>query len=238
MLRLESDALPGGGPALTNSSLATQVYESLRNSLANGELAPEQRLNGRVIAEQLGVSQTPVREAMLQLVAERALTLNRNKSVTVPALTREQFIELRDIRVALESLAVRGAAEHVTNTDVNTIEALHRRMMAAKKRSDFRTTMRLNRELHLGTYRLSQRPELVALIESLWVRTGPYLSLLYQNGSVAPAKTHEHERLIKSLRARNGEAAAASIARDIITGGAPIVAALRTAEAGEAVKRA
>lgn len=229
MLQLESDPASGESSTLAHSSLATKVYESLRTSLANGELAPDQRLNGRILSERLGVSQTPVREAMLQLVAERALTLNRNKSVTVPALTAEQFIELRDIRVALESLAVRCAAEHITEADVNGLEAVHKRMVAAKKRGDFRTTMRLNRELHLATYRLSRRPELVALIESLWVRTGPYLNLLYQQGSQNVTEPHEHEQLMKALRARDAEAAAASIARDIVKGGAPVVEAMRAA---------
>lgn len=213
---------------LSHSSLSTQVYASLRNWLASGELAPDQRLNGRVLAERLGVSQTPVREAMLQLVAERALTLNRNRSVTVPSLTAEQFIELRDIRVALETLAVRCAVEHVTDADIDAIAQFHRQMIEAKRRRDYGTTMRLNRELHLSTYRLSRRPELVALIESLWVRTGPYLNLLYQHSGQDAAENHEHERLIEALRARDADACAASVARDIVNGGAPVVTALRS----------
>ncbi|MEF7616739.1 GntR family transcriptional regulator [Aquincola sp. MAHUQ-54] len=216
---------------ITHSSLATKVYESLRSSLANGELAPDQKLNGRMVAERLGVSQTPVREAMLQLVAERALTMNRNKSVTVPALTAEKFTELRDIRVALETLACHGAVAHITDADIDAIEALHRRMIEAKKAGDYRTTMRLNREVHLGIYRASQRTELVALIESLWVRTGPYLNLLYQNEGRVVVEPHEHERLIAALRARDAEAAAASITRDIVKGGAPVVDALQAAAA-------
>lgn len=228
MLQTDTEATVDAG-RLTHASLSTQVYGSIRNSLANGELAPDQRLNGRILAERLGVSQTPVREAMLQLVAERALTLNRNKSVTVPSLTADQFVELRDIRVALETLAVRCAVDHVADADLDAIAELHRQMIDAKKRSDFRTTMRLNRELHLRTYRLSQRPELVAMIESLWVRTGPYLNLLYQHGSGQGTEDHEHERLIAGLRARDAKACAQSIERDIVNGGAPVVAALQAA---------
>lgn len=231
MLQTESGASMEDS-RLTHSSLSTQVYGSLRNWLANGELAPDQRLNGRILAERLGVSQTPVREAMLQLVAERALTLNRNKSVTVPSLTAEQFVELRDIRVALETLAVRCAVAHVTDADIDAVAELHRQMIEAKKRGDFRATMRLNRDLHLSTYRLSGRMELVAMIESLWVRTGPYLNLLYQHGGQVVTPNHEHERLIEGLRARDAGACAASIERDIVTGGAPVVEALRSAAAG------
>jgi DNA-binding GntR family transcriptional regulator len=168
---------------------------------------------------------------MLQLVAERALTLNRNKSVTVPSLTAAQFVELRDIRVALETQAVRCAVDHVTDAAIDEIAALHRQMIDAKSRGDFRATMRLNRELHLKTYRLSGRPELVAMIESVWVRTGPYLNLLYQQGGQVVTADHEHERLIDGLRGRDADACAASIQRDIVNGGAPIVEALRAAGA-------
>lgn len=231
MLQTDSDTAVEAS-RLSHASLSTQVYGSIRNWLANGELAPDQRLNGRILAERLGVSQTPVREAMLQLVAERALTLNRNKSVTVPSLTAEQFVELRDIRVALETLAVRCAVDHVTDADIGLITDLHRQMIEAKKRADFRTTMRLNRELHLTTYRLSRRPELVALIESLWVRTGPYLNLLYTHGGGEVKEDHEHKRLIEGLRARDADASAASITRDIVTGGAPVVAALQASAGG------
>jgi DNA-binding GntR family transcriptional regulator len=227
----ETETSASNEDRLQHSSLSTRVYGSLRTWLANGTLAPAERLNGRVLAERLGVSQTPVREAMLQLVAERALTLNRNKSVTVPALAPEQFTELRDIRVALETLAVRCAVRHVSDADIDAISELHRQMIEAKKRGDFQATMRLNRELHLSTYRLSGRPELVAMIESLWVRTGPYLNLLYQHGGQTVTADHEHERLIEALRARDADACAASIERDIVKGGAPVVEALRAAAA-------
>lgn len=212
---------------ISHFSLSTKVYQSVRSALANGELVPGQKLSARLLIDRLGVSQTPVREAMLQLVAERALTMNRNKSVTVPMLTAETFIELRDMRVALESLACRCAVEHVLDVEIVAAEKLHHQMIVAKRAGDFRATMRLNREVHLGIYSLSQRPELVAMIESLWVRTGPYLNMLYKGDMPAVVDPHEHESIFAALRARNPEKCAASISRDIIKGGAPIIDALQ-----------
>ena len=212
---------------ISHFSLSTKVYQSVRSALANGELVPGQKLSARLLIDRLGVSQTPVREAMLQLVAERALTMNRNKSVTVPMLTAETFIELRDMRVALESLACRCAVEHVLDVEIVAAEKLHHQMIVAKRAGDFRATMRLNREVHLGIYSLSHRPELVAMIESLWVRTGPYLNMLYKGDMPAVVDPHEHESIFAALRARNPEKCAASISRDIIKGGAPIIDALQ-----------
>lgn len=222
---------------ISHFSLSTKVYQSVRSALANGEFVPGQKLSARLLIDRLGVSQTPVREAMLQLVAERALTMNRNKSVTVPMLTAETFIELRDMRVALESLACRCAVEHVMDAEIDAAEKLHHQMIVAKRAGDFRATMRLNREVHLGIYSLSHRPELVAMIESLWVRTGPYLNMLYKGDMPAVVDPHEHESLFAALRARNPEKCAASISRDIIKGGAPIIDALQAQAQAQALAR-
>lgn len=218
------DAVPG--ERIAHSSLSSKVYQSLRASLANGELLPGQKLTGRMVSERLGVSQTPVREAMLQLVAERALTMNLNRSVTVPVLSKAQFIELRDIRVALERLASRCAAPHASPTAIDAAEALHRRMIAAKRAGDYPATMRLNREVHFAVYQLSERPELVALIESLWIRTGPYLNLIYHHVDPTTIEPHPHERLFEALRAGDPEACAAATERDIIDGGRAILVGL------------
>lgn len=229
-----SEPLQEASERLAHTNLSTKVYEFMRSALANGELLPGQKLSARTLIDRLGVSQTPVREAMLQLVAERALTMHRNKSVTVPVLSADDYIELRDIRVALEGLACRGAVEHVKNSDIVALGKLHRQMMVAKRGGDYRSTMRLNREFHLGIYALSGRAELVALIESLWVRTGPYLNLIYSNTSVKPAKEHEHDGLLAALKLRDPELAAQAIAQDIIRGGQPVVDALRAGAAAPA----
>lgn len=208
---------------ISHSNLSSKVYQALRSSLAIGELMPGQKLTGRMLSEKLGVSQTPVREAMLQLVAERALTMNINRSVTVPTLSREKFVELRDMRVALEGLAARCAAEHVQTQHITALKALHKKMIAAKREGQYSTTLRLNREIHFGVYELSQREELVAMIESLWVRTGPYLNLIYKDVDPNAIEPHEHEALFSALKARDPQACEASIVRDIIEGGRPIL---------------
>lgn len=208
---------------ITHSNLSSKVYQAIRSSLAIGELMPGQKLTGRMLSEQLGVSQTPVREAMLQLVAERALTMNINRSVTVPTLSREKFIELRDMRVALEGLAARCAAERAQTKHITELKALHRRMITAKRAANYPDTLRLNREIHFTVYELSQREELVAMIESLWVRTGPYLNLIYKNVDSQKIEPHEHETLFAALKARDPQACEASIVRDIIEGGYPIL---------------
>lgn len=209
---------------IAHQSLSATVYKTLRDSLAAGELVPGQKLTGRVLSERLGVSQTPVREAMLQLVAERALSMNPNRSVTVPLLSRETFIELREMRVALEGLAARHAAR--TPTDVDDLERLHDKLIDAKRTGDYRSTLQLNRRLHFSIYELSGRPELVATIQSLWARTGPYLNFLYEKADSDEMDDHPHKALLQALRVGDQDMAEEAIRKDILEGGKVILDAL------------
>src|SRR5690242_3880527 len=109
-----------------DTSLRSQVYDSLREALTAGRFTPGQKLSFRYIAGTLGVSLTPVREAIRRLVAEGAFEMWPNRSVRVPLMTRDRVLELRDIRIAVEGLATEKAAAHVTRE-----QAAHLRRIAA-----------------------------------------------------------------------------------------------------------
>ncbi|NYT79766.1 GntR family transcriptional regulator [Alcaligenaceae bacterium] len=194
--------------------------------MADGELLPGQKLTGRVLSEKLGVSQTPVREAMLQLVAERALTMNPNRSLTVPLLNRDKFIELRDLRIVLESMASRHAAIEADASVIKKLEELHKKMIKAKRSGDYQTTLRLNRLLHFSVYELCGKEELFAIIQSLWARTGPYLNFLYVSVDPTSFDGHPHEALIEGLRTHDADMAEEAVKRDILDGGKAILDAL------------
>lgn len=89
--------------ALDLPSTADRVFAELRRQIISGGLEPGQRLNENLIAEQLGVSRSPVREAFQRLVAERLLTAARNKSVRVTAFTAADVEEIYDARIAIET---------------------------------------------------------------------------------------------------------------------------------------
>jgi DNA-binding transcriptional MocR family regulator len=86
--------------APSDLSLRDKVYESLREALTAGRFLPGQKLTFRFVAGTLGVSLTPVREAIRRLAAEGAFEMQPNRSVRLPLLTRDRVLELRDIRMA------------------------------------------------------------------------------------------------------------------------------------------
>ena len=84
-----------------DTSLRSQVYDWLREALTTGRFTPGQKLSFRFIAGTLGVSLTPVREAIRRLVAEGAFEMRPSRSIRVPLMTRDRILELRDIRLAV-----------------------------------------------------------------------------------------------------------------------------------------
>ncbi len=184
-------------------SIASGIYRQLKRNLMIGRLKPGDTLTLKSLSESLGTSQTPVREALLRLVSERLLKLVHGRSITVPVLTMETFLELRAIRIHLETFATRNALPRLTNADVETIEATHRRYMKCRDRSDYAGVLAANIDFHFTLYAAARMPTLLAMIENLWAQTGPYAGFMYQTPATEHPDGHPHEHIIASLRERD-----------------------------------
>lgn len=223
-------ALPLGEPfeVVERSSLSTQAYQQIRKALMVGELKPGQRLNGRAIAAQLGTSLTPVREALLQLVAEGVLEGRTGHSITVPRPTRAICTELRDIRVAVEGLGAERAAGRIDCKGIADLADIHAALVAAKAARDYGLALRCNEAFHIALCREAGLPRLLRVLESLWAQSGPFLNLLYAGPEAGPAGAdpHGHVRVLEALRRGDGEAARRAIVEDIVSGGAVLMGQL------------
>lgn len=202
-------------PDAADTSLRQQVYASLREALTSGRFAPGQKVTFRYVAGVLGVSLTPVREAMRRLVAEGAFEMNPNRSVRVPLMTRDKVLELRDIRMELEGLAAAKAALVATRGQMADIRRAAREIMAARNRGDSATDRQKVREFHFAVYAAAGQPTLLRLIEGLWLQTGPYMNLLYPDFISSSRGPAGRLRLIDALQARNASAARREMADDI-----------------------
>lgn len=202
-------------PDAADTSLRQQVYESLREALTMGRFAPGQKVTFRYVAGVLGVSLTPVREALRRLVAEGAFEMNPNRSVRVPLMTRDKVLELRDIRMELEGLASAKAARGATRSQITEIRRAAREIMVARNRGDSATDRQKVREFHFAVYAAAGQPTLLRLIESLWLQTGPYMNLLYPDFISSSRGPAGRQRLIEALQARNASAARREMTDDI-----------------------
>lgn len=233
------DALSGIA-AIGGSSLTTRAYERLRDSLMMGRLHPGDRLPFREVAHRLGVSVTPAREALLQLVAEKILAVELpGGAIFVPRWTCDDYLQVRELRVLLECEAAAHATRHATPYLVSKLRRMHDRMIEARRDGDAEEAMLNHRAFHFGIYEAAKLPTLYGLIENLWLRIGPLNCFAFHQGKHpsdddAPGhedgqRRHENLMIIDALAHRDRVAIRFSLERAIRHGDASIVAALRKA---------
>lgn len=208
---------------MARENMAGTIYRQIKQRLMTGALLPGQTLTLRTLSESLGVSQTPVREALLQLVSERALAMTPGKSVQVPVLSREELQELRAVRLNLEVMATEAATPRITKAEIKKLAAIHKDMMRDKLNNDMAGTLAKNYEFHFALYQAAKMPHLLAIIEGLWTQTGPSLTYLYRKPFIHLEGTHPHLQLIEALNDHEVPAAVAAIKLDVAGYGAALM---------------
>jgi DNA-binding GntR family transcriptional regulator len=204
---------------IESATVQTQVYQRLREALFTGLLAPGEAVTIRKLATMLGTSQMPVRESLQRLVAERALVQMPNRTFRVTPFTPEMFRELTRIRMSVEGLAAAEAARRVTQGQLKSLSAINKQMRIALRGGDALQTMRLNREFHFELYQMTDMPQLLDIINGLWLRAGPYLMNAHR--SLPDPKPYlqagilVHDRVIACCERRQPAEAGRAMACDI-----------------------
>jgi DNA-binding GntR family transcriptional regulator len=214
--------------SVTHRSLGEQVYVQLRGMLIAGQFHPGERLTLRPLAEALGTSPMPVRDALRQLMVEQAIELLPNRTFRVPVMTVRRFVELRDIRLKLECMAAEKAASRIDDATFQEIGRICRWFDRECSRSspDRKSLIRANQEFHFSIYRASEVETLVRIIEGLWTQIGPVLNLDIAEGSdriVKKTPIAHHNALLDALKRHDPAAASEALAMDIIAAGEHIL---------------
>jgi DNA-binding GntR family transcriptional regulator len=197
------------------------VYEQLRHALMWGKFEPSQVTTIASLAAEFGTSHMPVREALRRLAAENGLEIARNGSARVPAVSRERLDDLCRVRVTLEGLATELATPHMTAADIDRCLRLAEEHEALGRSGGVYDMLRKNQEFHFAIYELSGSEILPQLIETLWLRFGPYMRILsdlvaqqLDAGVVHPYSTYHHH-MIEAFRAGDAKKAGLLMVRDI-----------------------
>jgi DNA-binding GntR family transcriptional regulator len=191
-----------------------EVYRRLREQILYGGIKPGSAVTLRGLADELGVSPMPVREAVRRLIAERALLLQDNRRVMVPPMTRDTFEQILFARRALEpELAARALAK-LTKKDIAAIEATDTTIDRAMRAGDTEGYMRANHHFHFAIYRKSDAGTLVALVESIWLQFGPFMRMAYGRIGTSTIEDH-HEFAIAAMKKGDVKALRSAIDADI-----------------------
>ncbi|QFQ86684.1 FCD domain-containing protein [Paracoccus kondratievae] len=204
---------------IAKSNLSEQVYSSIRESLMEGRYQPGDRLTIASLAEQLGVSITPVREAIFRLVTERALEMRAATSIHVRRLTPEELREIQTIRHHIEGEASAQAALRISPSELRELEKLQAAFSRAAA-TDPVEASRLNREFHFRVAEAGEMPQMLAIIEGMWAQMGPLIHMYHLNTPrrVLVSEDHGHYPVLRALAARDPEAARQAIQADIGVG--------------------
>lgn len=148
-------------------SLREEVYEFLREAMNQGRLRPGNYLNLNALAEELGTSRTPLRDALLRLESEGFVQIQNRKGVRIAELTLDSIRNIYEIVGGLESAALTSVADRITPETVGEMEGLNREMSRALDAEDFERYYDANLAFHDAYLDLSRNDELIRRIHCL-----------------------------------------------------------------------
>lgn len=172
------------------------IAEALRQAIQHGIFQAGQSLRQDEIANQFGVSRIPVREALRQLEAEGLVTFHPNRGAMVSVLTAMEVQEICEIRLALETTALRLAIPHLSTADCDRAQALLQEAQA----SDPLQWAELNWRFHAILYAAANRPRLLGMIKMLHVNIDRYIRMQMQEPSYRERNQTEHRQLLAACR--------------------------------------
>ena len=199
-------------PGTANPIMSRTVelaYDFIYGAIAGGRLRPGDHVPEEMIAAELRVSRTPVREAIRRLETEGLVVLTRNSGADVVLLGPEDVVETFRLRALLEGYAAERAATRITSGDIAALERLAASMSALEGGNiDLLTATRLNVDFHLQIAAAAQSRQLYALIRAL---VHVPLTLMHRDGwgtQLAHARGYdEHTRIVEALRAGDADLA-------------------------------
>jgi DNA-binding GntR family transcriptional regulator len=185
------------------------IYRTLREAIICGILAEGRRVQDRPLAAALGVSRTPVREAMQRLQAEGFLTTLPRVGTVVASITPQDVEDIYVIRIALEGVAARLAAQRASQGDLDILRQIHRRIAEATAHHDGERLGDLNRAFHEAIYRAARNARLAELLGRLQNSIRRFKHSTLSDPARARQALDEHGELLEAIAGRDAERAEA-----------------------------
>ena len=199
-------------------SLSVRIYADLRMRLIVGDLKPGSPLSIRTLAEECNVSAMPVREALRQLASEGALVGAAKKSYRVPNLSTDEAANLFFVQSVLEGAAAEVATARATTSDFRILGKLKAAIEKAWIKQDARGFLRENYRFHSHICSLTNNGALQSMIESLYVRTGPWLAYGILNLVKPDDWMGRYSEVIEAMKSRDAAKARRLLENDALWG--------------------
>ncbi len=195
---------PGQKPR-SRRPLHEQAADRLRDMIVEGELAPGERIREQAVCDRIGLSRTPLREAMKVLAAEGLVNLQPNRGATVSDPGPVDIADTFRVIGALEALAGELACERVSDKEVAEIRVLHYQMALHQTRGELREYFRLNQRIHETLVALSGNDVLIEMHRQLGGRIRRQRFVANRSSGRWEQAMQEHEQILEALAARDGK---------------------------------
>jgi DNA-binding GntR family transcriptional regulator len=189
---IESDSLGSG---------VDKCLTQIRSMVLSGELLPGEKVQQAALAEALGISRIPVREALSKLHSEGVLDHKANTGYTVARFNSEDLSEIYLMRRLLETEILKSA--NLALVDMKVLTETHKGMIAAAKAGDVEKFQRQNREFHFAIFAASPLKVVVQELERLWYMSGFYRSVYLYEPETTSRLIREHQGIIEAVKARD-----------------------------------
>lgn len=198
--------IPQHAPGVDRSLLRDDVFRRLRDAIVEGTFLPGEQLKDGDLAEWLGVSRTPVREALLRLGASGLVIAKPGRSTTVSVIDPKAVRDARDVVAAMHVLAVRAMAGNAAEADLERMRDANRRFAEALRRGELGAAMDADEEFHRVPVTVLGNEAIASVLDQF----GPVVRRAERVRFAADgdASLERHEQLVALLSAGDGEGAA------------------------------
>lgn len=212
------------------------VFTTLRQAILKGELQPGERLMEIQLAEKMGVSRTPIREAIRKLEKEGLVIMVPRKGAEVAGISEKMLKDVLEVRVTLEKLALRLAMEHAGAADIRKLEEAEEQFQAAVEQQTLIEMAEADEHFHFIIYELARNDKLKELLNSLKENMYRYRLEYLKSESYRLSLMEEHNAIIEAFKHNDLEAGIAVTDKHIANQERAVIARVRE-EAAEREKR-
>jgi len=203
---------------LKKENLGTQVFEQLKGMILRGEISPGRRIVESEIALSMGISRTPVREAVHKLEAEGLLTALSKGGYAVRGLTISDIEDTFDIRSILESFAGYLAAKRHTEGELIALEMKIDEFQRYLDRGDLKRLSAVNTEFHEALYELSRSNRLIKMIHGLKDEIHFLRKIILNSEEMARLSNRDHREIVKAIQQRDAKKVERQLKEHILRG--------------------
>ena len=210
--------------------MGQDVFEYLKNAIIDQTIEPGERLVESRIADMLGISRTPLREALHKLEREDWIEKIPSGGYMVVTLTKDDIEQTFGIRSVLEAYAASLAAANHTEKDLVPLEKKTKEYQACLETNDKKNLQKINTEFHDLLYALSGSPKLIKMINQLRAQISRFRRIILKQDHFAHQSNDDHIRMLSLIRARDGKGVEQLVRHHIIKGKNAVLSQLEKEE--------